>query len=761
MQVYGAFYLAGILSALANPAPPHSTTAILLISIAAAAAVCRATRLPALALAGFAWASLSISGALDDRVAPELEGEVLKVGGVVDSFAIRRGGLVSFNLKLDDRRRDGRALPRRVALVWFDNPALPPLGAWCELYVRLKRPHAFANPGGRDLERALLVRGVGARGYVVAHPGNLCLDIAPARSLAGIRSRLSARIDAAIPDPAAAAVIKALAVSDRSGLGDEQWDVMRKTGTGHLLAISGLHVSLVAGWTFMLSRYAGGYGFRHRQSYPAIRLAWFMAVAAALAYAALAGFGVPARRAAIVVATAGFAALKGRRVLSSDNLSLALVAVVTADPLSPLSGGFWLSFCAAGILVWMGAGTHRAGFARHWRSHLALAIGIAPLAALFFGQLSLTAPVANLVAVPWCAAFVVPLTLLGVICSLLDGAIAPLLWDMAARSWLLLWRFLEYLAAVSPRLMVAGSIDAGGAVLLVLGLSILALPRGVAGRVLGILLLCTCALPRQRPLEDGEFRLEVFDVGQGLAILVQTRRHAALYDTGPRWWGGPSEAGSVVILPALKALGVDRLDAVIISHADADHASGAHAVIEAMPVQRILVSESHRSDPLPHAALCRAADGWTWDGVSFRILHPFPRDQGSRNDRSCVLAIDGSGGGALLPGDVESGGESLLLDRYGAALAAEILIVPHHGSISSSTAAFADAVRPAFAVVSAGYRNRYGFPHAQVVARYRNRGARVLNTAKQGAVRLEVGRHAIRVSTYRESGWGFWRSGGG
>lgn len=186
------------------------------------------------------------------------------MGGVVDSFAIRRGGLVSFKLKLGDRRRDGRALPRRVVLVWFDKPAVPPLGAWCELYVRLKRPHAFANQGGRDLERALRVRGVGARGYVVAHPGNLCLDIAPERSLAGIRSRLSARIDAAIPVSATAAVIKALAVSDRSGLGDGQWDLMRRTGTGHLLAISGLHVSLVAAWMFLLSRYAGGCCLRHR-----------------------------------------------------------------------------------------------------------------------------------------------------------------------------------------------------------------------------------------------------------------------------------------------------------------------------------------------------------------------------------------------------------------------------------------------------------------------------------------------------------------
>ena len=224
---------------------------------------------------------------------------------------------------------------------------------------------------------------------------------------------------------------------------------------------------------------------------------------------------------------------------------------------------------------------------------------------------------------------------------------------------------------------------------------------------------------------------------------------------------GPRKPGSVVILPALKALRVDRLDAVIISHADADNASGVHTVMEAMPVARVLVSESSRSDRLLHAALCRAADGWTWDGVSFRILHPFPRDRGSRNDRSCVLAIGGSGGGVLLLGDVESGGASLLVDRFGAALAAEVLIVPHHGSISSSTAAFADAVRPSFAVVSAGYRNRYGFPHVQVVARYRNRGARVLNTARQGGVSLEIRRHEIRVSTNRESGWDFWRSRGG
>ena len=760
MHFRTAFYLLGVLIALGNNAPPHSTTAILYIGIAAIAAMHRVTRLPALMLVGFGWGSLHVSAALDDRLAAELEGQVQVLGGIVDTFVQSRGDLLSLELEHVSRRgAGGTALPHRIRLAWFKAPAVPPLGAWCELHVRLKRPHGLANPGSRDTQRTSFIRAIGATGHVIGHPGNLCVDIAPRRSIAGLRSWISRRIDAAIPAPETAAVIKALAVSDRSGFDDSQWEVMITTGTGHLVAISGLHISLVAGWTFLLVRFATGCLFAHRQSYAALRLAWLSALAAALVYAALAGFGVPARRAAIIIAAATFAALSGRRVLSSDNLCYALIAVVTVDPLTPLSGSFCLSFCAATVLVWLATGRSapKNALALSWRSHLALAVGIAPFAALFFGRLSLIAPLVNLLAVPWSAVLVVPLTLIGVVCATLSDACAFVVWNMAGRLWEALWHVLEFAAHVSPPSSVKGLVDAADAVLLLVGLCVFALPRGIPGRTLSGLLLLALLLPRQRPLHDGEFRLNVFDVGQGLAVLVETRLHAALYDTGPRFWGRATDAGSEVVVPALNALRVRRLDALIISHADADHASGAAAVLNRIPTTRVLVAERAVAGPDFATGLCRAPKTWTWDGVVFRLLHPAPQDAGSRNDRSCVLAIEGREGRALLPGDVESSGEALLRSRYGGELAADIVIVPHHGSRTSSSVAFVSTVAPRYAVVSAGYRNRYGFPHGEVVARYRDVGAEVLNTAEHGALTVEVSAEGIHVEAYRLSGWGFWK----
>ena len=757
MHICAAFYLFGVLIALGNNAPPHSTTAILCIVIAAVVTMHRAARLPALLLLGFGWGSLHVAAALDNRLAADLEGQVQVLGGVVAAFATRHGELLSLQLsRVSPRRATETALPSRISLVWSDAPVRPALGAWCELHVRLKRPHGLANPGGRDVERASFIQAIGATGHVIAHPGNLCVDIASRRSIAGLRSWISTRIDTAIPAPRTAAVIKALAVSDRSSLDSRQREVMIATGTGHLLAISGLHISLVAGWTFLLLRFVGGCLFSCSQSYAAIRFAWLGALAAAVAYAALAGFGVPSRRAAIVVAAAACAALGGRRVLSSDNLCYALIAVVTVDPLTPLSGSFCLSFSAAAVLVWLSTVRRRpkSALGLGWRSHVALAIGIAPFAALFFGQLSLTAPLANLLAVPWSAIFIVPLTMIGIVCATVNSAWSSIAWDMAGRLWEVLWWFLELVARISPPASVLGLVDAADAALLLVGLCVLALPRGVPGRMLGVLLLCILLLPRQRPLRDGEFRLNVFDVGQGLAVLVETRSHTALYDTGPRFWGRATNAGTVVIVPGLMALRVARLDAVIVSHTDADHASGVDVVLQQFPTTRVLVQQRTGFA----ADLCSAPNAWRWDGVEFRLLHPFPQDEGSRNDRSCVLAIEGRHGRALLPGDVELAGETLLGSRYGSELAADIVIVPHHGSRTSSSAAFVARVAPHYAVVSAGYRNRYGFPHPDVVARYRDIGAEVLNTADHGTLTVELRSGGIYVDAYRLSGWGFWRA---
>lgn len=766
MHFCAAFYLAGALAALSLRAPP-SRAMLVAGALAALIGGCsgrRAALMGAVFSAGFVWAGLCATFALTQRLDPGLEGRVIALGGTVATFPRTAGSALRFELSTAPGRTapDGRVLPRRLAVTWTGAVSAPRLGDWCELRVRLRRPRGLASPGVASRERDYAARGLGASGWVVAHPGNLCADIGPPGSLARVRVALSARLDAAVPSREAAAVLRALAVADRGGLGEEQWRVMRVTGTGHLLAVSGLHVSLVAAWVFACLRVLAGAAWCRDQRHAAIRVAWGGAALAAFLYAALAGFGVPVRRAAIMVAVAALAACRGRRVLSAANLSIAATVVATLDPLVLVTGGFWLSFCAAGLLVGLATGRRRkpGGLGHRWRLHVALAVGLAPLTALLFGEVSLSAPLANLLAVPACALLVVPLTLAGAVFAPLSETAATLAWNTAANAWLALWFGLEALAALLGAWPVAGRLHAAGAAVCLAGLVLFALPRGTPGRALGGLLVLSAFLPRSAPLAEGEFRMSVLDVGQGLAVLVTTRRHALLYDAGPRWWSSGRDAGEVVVLPALGAAGIARLDRMIVSHADSDHAGGTPSVLAGVRVGALSVADvvqapvHARAPPRP----CRAGERWRWDEVTFALLHPRAGDDGSRNDRSCVLAVAGAGGRALLPGDVEAGAERRLIARYGAALRADVLIVPHHGSATSSHPAFVRAVRPRLAIVSAGHHNRFGQPAPAVVSRYRDIGSAVLDTASNGTIEVTVGRERLGIDTWRRRRAGFWNA---
>ena len=287
-------------------------------------------------------------------------------------------------------------------------------------------------------------------------------------------------------------------------------------------------------------------------------------------------------------------------------------------------------------------------------------------------------------------------------------------------------------------------------------LVLLALPRAVPGRALGVLLLAVIIVPRERPLHHGEIRVTQFDVGQGLAVLVRTRSYALLYDTGPRWWEG-GDAGERIVVPALRALGVARLDTLLISHADLDHAGGAASIVSQVPVARVLSGEPMQLANGVVVEPCRAPLRWQVDGVHFEVLHPhagesFPK----QNDRSCVLRVHGAYGRVLLSGDIELGVENALLKRDGRALAADVVTVPHHGSASSSSPAFVQAVRPQVALIGAGLHNRYRLPHRAVVARYRATGATVINSATSGAINIDVARRGLRVERYRAMHWGWW-----
>lgn len=756
MRLAGLLFIIGSLCGLVL-APSHAAT---LLSLAAAlgALLKRGTRALSALLIGVTWAGFAIDGAERTLLSAAQEDDAQLIAGRVAAFPMP--GAAGFVLELDDsvaRGRPLRSLPKRVSVAWRDAPRAPRLGDWCELHVRLQRPHGYANPGGGDVERSAVVRHVGATGYVIAHPANQCARIATRREIDGLRAWLARRIDAAVVDSDAAAAIKALAVDDRSALTRADWDIMRRTGTAHLLAISGLQITLAAGWCFALCRWVLGLVWSRRQDYLVLRAAWLMSAAAAWGYTLVAGAGVPSVRAAVMVGFAAGAALQGRRALSWDTLLASLVALTVWDPLGLLGSGLWLSFAAVAVLVML-SNARRCGspWRLAWRTHVVLAIAMAPLTALLFGEVPWCAPLANLIAVPWSNVFVVPLVLAGMLCAGWAPMAATLLWDCAARLWSPLSALLEWMAA-TPTLSLPQEVSLVSMVLASAGLLVLALPRAVPGRALGALLLVAVLLPHEAALRSGEFRVTLFDVGQGLAVLVRTAHHALLYDSGPRWWAG-GDAGASIVVPALRALGIRQLDQLLISHADLDHAGGAASILARLPVATLLTNTRIAALRATPAQPCHAPLHWQVDGVSFEILHPtVATHHASRNDGSCVLAVRGVYGRALLTGDIEIAVERELVQRVPAALVAELVVVPHHGSATSSSPEFLRAVQPRLALIGAGLNNRYHLPQASVVARYHALGAVVMNSAQQGAVSIDVVGEGLRVSAYRAAQWGWWR----
>lgn len=755
MRRAGLLFICGVLCGLVTAAQPPFIACLLLLL--AGCTHRQRWSLWLCLLAGYGWSAWAVERAERELLPRSLEDHALVIGARVSGFPMPSAGGQVLELA-DVQARGPRAMqvPARVRVAWHDARPRPRLGDWCELHVRLRRPHGLANPGGSDSERAALVRHLGATGHVITHPGNQCAHIASQRVLDGMRAWLSREIERAVVDGEAVGALKALAVDDRSALSRAQWQVMRRTGTAHLLAISGLQITLAAGVCFALCRWMLGALWAWRQDYLVLRAAWMATALAAWAYTLIAGAGVPSVRAAVMVGFAALAALRGRRAVSWDTLLASLVTLVAWDPLCVLGSGLWLSFGAVAVLVALAGHRNRWSALRlAWRTHLVMAIALAPLTALLFGEVPWCAPLANLVAVPWSNVFVVPLVLLGMVCAPWAPMAAALSWDCAARLWAPLEQCLTWMAQAPP-VALHHEISIISAVLCSAGLVLLAAPRALPGRGLGVLLVVAALLPRERPLAAGEFRVLQLDVGQGLAVLITTRHHALLYDSGPRWWDG-GDAGESVVVPALRAVGVRTLDAMVISHADLDHAGGAASVLKQWPRARVLTGETVASLRDVASAPCRAPQHWRYDNVDFEVLHPRPDEpHAPRNDSSCVLMVRGPHGRLLLAGDIGTKVEQALLARAGPSLRAEILIVPHHGSDTSSSTPFVAAVRPRLALIAAGLHNRYGLPLPAVVTRYRDNGAAVWNSAFEGAIDVHVVADGLRIDSYRARHWGWW-----
>lgn len=683
----------------------------------------------------------------------------LVVVGTVVSLPSHTDLARRFEFRVDEAHRDAAPFPfaGRIRLSWYrDAPPLHVGERW-RLVVRLIPPHGFANPGGFDYERWLFTQGIKATGYVRDNPSNERLAPGGAAfALARARERLRDHLAARLPDPVVQGLVQALVLGERGALGPPQWEVLTRTGTNHLIAISGLHVGLVAGALFVAGRWLWSRSARLPLALAAPRAAAGAALAGALGYSLLAGLAVPTQRALVMLAVVLAALVWGRTLRPFAALALALAAVLLIDPRAVLAYGLWLSFGAVAVLLFaLGQRPAAPGLWTRWgRAQWAVALGLAPLLFLFFGRASLVAPAVNLIAVPLLG-LVLPALLVATLASLIPGLELPLVLIGEFLAWC--YGLLERLAGHPWASATLAARPAWVWAATAAGVALWLAPRGLPGRWLAPVWLLPLALVPPPTPPPGTAWVTLLDVGQGLGVVVRTARHALVYDTGPAFPSG-LDAGSAAVLPFLRQAGVTHIDTLILSHADNDHAGGLGALVESLPIGRVLSGEPDELQGVA-AAPCRTGEQWRWDGVAFTLLHPDgPGLRG--NDASCVLSIRAGETGLLLTGDIGARVETRLVERLGEALRSDILVAGHHGSATSSSAPFLAAVAPRWVLYTSGFANRWGFPAAAVRTRVAATGATELDTGRTGAIdfRLEpaglVGprlqrRDAARLWTHR------------
>lgn len=732
-------------------------------------------------VAGFFWAAAFAQWRLADALPHEWERRDIQLVGVVAELPQTNELFTRFTFDVERVLTAAAVVPARISLAWYTvrgkhagtTEALPPqinAGERWQLTARLKRPHGNSNPHGFDFEASMLERNIRASGYVRKADDNLRLDEMvdrPAYRIEHLRQEIRERFMRALPDHAYSGVLVALAVGEQRAIPREQWQIFTRTGVNHLMSISGLHVTMVSSLVFALVYWLWRCSHHLTLWLPARKAAAAAGLAAALGYALLAGFAVPAQRTVYMLAVVAIALWLGRLTSASTVLTWALLAVVALDPWAVLSPGFWLSFGAIAIIMLVTVG--RIGRI-HWltgwaRVQWAITLGLIPPLLAMFQQVSLVSPIANAIAIPLVSLVVVPLTLLAALPPL-DFMLLPAHMVLSGCMELLRWLSEVPQAVWSQHAPPPWTIAAGmaGIVWMLLpGGGGLGFAAGFPARWLGaVALLPLFLLLPPRPAA-GELWLTVLDVGQGLAVVARTENNTLLYDTGPGF-NSDADSGNRIIIPFLRGEGIRQLDTMVVSHADTDHSGGALSVLDAVPVQWLVSSlkADHPVQQTPgNKRSCRAGESWDWDGVRFDMLHPLEQDYASpklkTNALGCVLKITTAHGSVLLPADIEKKSERELLARAGDALPATVLVAPHHGSKTSSTKEFVQQVKPALTIFTVGYRNRFGHPREEVMQRYRTQGSRLLRSDTDGAVLLRFADNNVTVETWRARHRRYWQ----
>lgn len=737
---------------------------LLPVAILVALLLCavRRVRIAAAFAAGFCVMWVSSAEILNDRLEHTRTGREFDLSGEILSFPVASGDAVRFIFA----PADTTYLPHTIRLTWYEPQYLPKIGELWHLRVRLQRPRGLSNPGGFDYSGWLFRQGIGATGFVVADGDNRRRLAKQPDLLPALRQRFVDRVGATLPHDSAAAVLMAIGVGARHGISRQEWDVYASTGTSHLMAISGLHIGLAAAAFFWLSWLLLS---PFCQRICVRDVAVLCALLAAVLYAAVSGFAVPARRALLMLALFSITAMMRRQSDSTVTLAVAALAIFAADPLSILSAGFRMSFVAVSVLLFgqissvrqnsiVGSqlfGSFLTGVVRLFRLQVLLLCGLFPLSILVFDRFAIAAPIVNMLVLPVFNFISVPFCLFGLLCDGPLQAVGDLLlrfsYDSIKISLLLINsvatepRIRFETAALSP-IMIGVAI---------VPVTFVVLPQGWPGRKIAFLAMLAVLIYKPATPPQGCADYTVLDVGQGLAIVVQTNSHSLIYDTGPLLRNG-NDLARLVVLPFVRDRGLANIDKVIISHADLDHAGGLYTILKQLDVDEFLVGE--QIDSVPHSMqACQAGMTWEWDSVSFRILHPQNRNAWDGNNISCVLLIEIGTHRLLLTGDIESPVETLLAHRN-ILPPVSAVVVPHHGSGTSSGNELVVSLEADLAIVSAGFANRWGMPKVDVVRRWKLSGSRLVNTATSGALsqRLCNGLPPGRLARSRIDSMRYW-----
>ena len=698
------------------------------------------------------WTLFYVSQVTQNVLAPSLINTELRVTGVISNIPKRVGNRVQFEFHPDQNQN--YRLPKKLRLNWYHPmPSTILAGEKWQLIVKLKPPHGSMNPAAFDYEKWLFQQGIGAVGYVRHNPKNVLIASASPFNINSWRHNIVIKLEKALPHSPYLGLIQGLTVGVKQQISSQQWQVLRQSGTSHLLAISGLHIGLAAAIGFFCFKWLWRLRPDNLLLLPANHFGAIAGLATGLFYAALAGFSIPTQRALIMLSIVTIALLLKRPINISQSLAVAAILILTLNPLAVLSPGFFLSFAAVAIIIWISQNRFPTAKFQWLKTHSLIAFGLTPLLLLFFMQTSLIAPVANFIAIPIISFLVIPLLLLSSLMLWVFKPLADWLLNLVVSIFELFWPIIDLLANTPFSHWNLPTISNLHWLILAIATIVLLSPRYIPGKWLALFAFLPLFYPNTAQPNKGDVWFTLLDVGQGLSAVIQTSEHTVIFDTGPKY-SDKLNAGSSVIEPYLKASGIHHIDTLIVSHSDNDHIGGAKHLIDSFVIDTILTSQQKH---LSGSKVCSSGQSWQFDGVSFEILSPESKASNSDNNLSCVLKITNDQHSILLTGDIEKQVEAKLVKNSPEKLASTILIAPHHGSNSSSTSEFIQKVDAKWVLFATGYLNRYHFPHPKVTQRYQKTSAKLLNTADHGAILIKLEHQKkIDIITWRQSAQRIW-----